>query len=163
MPAVTQILPGANAGIYENTGTYGTPVWTEQTSVKDVKPQYPWDFADTQSRATPIKLYAKTLIDLPVQVVMRADPADAEYAAWILAHWSRTAVMELLIINSKITTLGAAGTRGEYVVSMSEEPQEIDGTIYATFELRPTLTANGYPKYAVIATGPTPAFTAITY
>jgi hypothetical protein len=100
---------------------------------------------------------------MPIEVIMRADTLAADYAAWLLAHWSRTAVLDLLVLNTKITTIGGAGTRGEYLVSLNDEPQEIEGMIYSTFALRPTLTTNGVPKYAVVGAGPVVAFTAITY
>lgn len=162
MSAAAQILPGINGGCYLNGGTYGSPTWADQTSVKSVKPTSPWAFAETVSRATPLKLYAKTLADLALQVMMRADPADTIYAAWVAAHWSRTLVLDLLVINSKLTTQGAKGIRGEFLVSLSDEAQEIDGTIYSTFDLKPTFTANGFPQSVIMGASSTPAFSAIT-
>jgi len=161
MAAAPQILPGIAGGCYKNGGTYGSPSWADQTAVKSVKPAMPWDFADTLSRGTPVKLYAKTLVDLAVQVMMRADPADTMYAAWVAAHWGRTSVFDLMILNGKITTEGCCGIRGEFLLSISDEAQEIEGTIYTTFDLKPTYTANGYPKSVIMGASSTPAFSSI--
>jgi hypothetical protein len=161
MAAATKLLTGIGAGTYANGGTYGSPTWNDQTAIKSVKPAYPWDFAETLSRATPIKLYGKTLVELSLQVMMRADPADAMYAAWIDAHWSRTTVLDLLVLNAKITIEGARGIRGEFLVSLSDDAQEIEGSIYSTFDLKPTLTANGYPKSVTMGASSTPTFTTI--
>jgi len=163
MSAVPQVLPGINGGCYKNTGTYGTPVWADQTSVKNAKLAFPWDFVEALSRQYPVKLYAKSLIDVPVEIVMRADPADAIYAAWVAASFGRTTVLDLMVLNSKITTQGCVGIRGEYLLSLTGEPQEENGTVYSTFELKPALTANGVPQWVTMGASSTPAFTAITY
>ena len=162
MAAETQILLGIAAGLYRNSGSYGTPTWGAQNIVRSVSPAFPWDFAEAPSRATPVKIYGKTQVDMAIQVMMRADPADANFAAWVVAHWSRTAVLDLLILNAKLTTEGARGVRGEFLVSLSGEPQEIEGSIVATFDIKPTITANGLPKSVVMGASSTPAFTDIT-
>jgi hypothetical protein len=77
------------------------------------------------------------------------------------AHWSRTTVLDLLVLNSKITTEGARGIRGEFLVSLTDEPQEIDGIVFSTFELKPTYSANGYPKSVVMGASSTPTFSTI--
>ena len=162
MAAATQIMPGIAAGCYKNSGSYGSPTWANQPLIRSVSPAFPWDFADAPSRATPIKIYGKVAVDLAIQVMMRADPADATYAAWVDAHWSRTAVLDLLILNALISVEGARGLRGEFLVSLSGEPQEIEGTLFSTFDIKPTITPNGLPKSVVIGASSTPTFTAIT-
>lgn len=161
MAAAAQLLPGINCGLYKNTGTYGSPTWTDQTSAKSAKPGFAWDFADAVNRASPIKLYVKTLVDIALQVMMRADPADTVYAAWVAAHWSRTAVFDLLVLNSKITVEGCCGVRGEFLISLADEAQEIEGVVYSTFDLKPTYSANGYPKSVIMGSSSTPAFSTI--
>lgn len=162
MSAQSQLLPGINCGLYLNGGTYGTPVWADQTLAKSAKPGFPWDFAGADWRETPIKLYAKTQVDIGYQVMMRADPASTTYAAWVAAHWSRTQTLDLLILNSRITTEGARGVRGEFLVSISDEAQEIEGIVYTTFDLKPTLTPNGVPVSVVMGAASTPIFSPIT-
>ena len=162
--AVSAIMPGATGGIYRNLngaplspyrlpGEYAGPNWGEQVIVKEVKPQFPWDLAESLSRETPVKLYAKAQIDLPIQVVMRADVADGTYNLWVNAAFSRLNTFDLLVLNNKLNVPGALGVRGEYLISMPEEPQPIDGTLYATFELKPTRTPNGTPLFALVGAG----------
>lgn len=162
MAAATQLLPGINCGLYSNGGTYGSPSWADQTLVKSVKSGKPWDFAEASWRETPVKLFAKTLVDLSLQVMMRSDPASTIFAAWLAAHWSRTTVLDLLILNSKITTEAATGIRGEFLVSLSDDAQELEGIVFTTFDLKPTLTANGLPKSVIMGASSTPAFSSIS-
>lgn len=163
MAAVTALMPGCAAAVYRNTGTFGSPTWTAQILIKDVKRSGGWVFPEASSRETPIKLYSKALLDLPYQVVMRADPAAQEYGDWLARHFSRTNVFDLMILNGLITVEGAKGIRGEFLLSLTDEGHEIEGMIYSTFELRPTLTANGYPTVVTMGASSTPAFTSITF
>lgn len=167
MPGTPAIMPGCTGGLYLNTGTYGTPVWTEQVLVKDVKFGSPWTFAKAQDRSTPIDLYVKAKVDIPIQVVMRADPGAAEYASWVDCHWDRSGFFDALCLNGKATQIGASGVRGPYLVSMGDEPQEIEGVVYDTFDLKPTKdTLGNVPKSALVTDDdgdPLLAYTAITY
>lgn len=162
MAAIAQLLPGINGGLYKNTATYNTPTWADQTSVKSAKPGFAWDFAEATNRASPVKLFAKTLVDIAIQVMMRADPGDAVYTAWVNASWSRTTVFDLMVLNSKVSTEGARGVRGEFLISLSDEAQEIEGVVYTTFDLKPTYTANGYPVSVSMGASSAPTFTAIS-
>lgn len=163
MASVAQVMPGIFAGCYKNGGTYGSPTWADQTSVKNLKIGFPWDFVDAMSRQYPVKVYAKTFLDIPVQAVLRTDPADAILAAWVAAAFSRTTTFDLLIINSKLATQGAYGIRGEFLLSLADEPQEESGSIYTTFDLKPTLTGNGIPQWVTMGASSTPAFTAFSF
>lgn len=167
MPATSEIMAGCAAGLYKNTGTYGTPVWVEITIVKDVKPAFPWDFAEALSRETPVKLYAKTQVDVPLQVVMRADPASVDYALWVEVAGERATYMDLLVLNTKIGVIGGCGVRGPYLLSLTEEPETINETIYSTFDLKPTLDVAGHvPVWALVTDDdddPLLAFVAIHY
>lgn len=162
MAAASQLLPGINCGLYLNSGSYGSPTWVDQTLAKSAKRGGGWDFAGAMWRETPVKLYAKSLVEINYQVLMRADPASTIFAAWVDAHWSRTTVLDLMILNSKITTEGARGVRGEFLISISDEAHEIEGIVYTTFDLKPTYTANGFPKSVVMGGSSVPAFSAIS-
>jgi hypothetical protein len=107
-------------------------------------------------------LFGKTLVDISAQVIFRTDDADAGWQAFIDAHWSRTVVLDLMILNGLIATEGVMGIRGEFLVSLSSEPQDIGGTVLSTFDLKPTFSANGYPKSVLMGASSTPTFTAIS-
>lgn len=161
MAASQQSLPGILGGAYRNTGTYGSPTWTEQTSVKSgtVAPAM-WEFGDASKRKTRAKLYQKTQVDLSSSLMMHADPAAADYIAFFAAAQSPSVVLDLLLLNSKITTEGSTGLRAEFQVSMQAENQEIDGVIYDTFDLKPVDSANGVPSSVVMGTASAPTITA---
>lgn len=137
------IMVGGEAGLYRNTGTYAAPVWAEVVLARDVTPGGGWDFVEASDRQTAIKLYAKTQLDKPHQVVMRADITEAEYASWVECANKRKATFDLLILNQKRTVTGAVGFRGPFLISLTGEPQEIGGVIYSTFELRATRDTAG--------------------
>ncbi len=160
MSAVSAMKPGIGGVVYRNTGTYATPSWTAQTLVKDAMVPSPYDFAEAGSRETRAKLYMKTRIDLQHKIVMRADDANAGVLAFRAAAVSATAVVDLLILDAPITIEGAHGFRSEYLVSLADEPQEIEGSIYDTFELKTPWTTNGYPSSVIMGTGSAPSITA---
>lgn len=148
------IMVGGAAGLYRNTAAAGNPTWLEVLLAKDVKPSGGWEFVEAPARDSPLKPYAKTQLDGPVQVMMRADILDAEYQAWVTAARSRIAALDLLILNAKRTVIGAVGWRGPYLVSISDEAQDIGGVIYTTFEMRPTIDDDGeYVVFAAVIAG----------
>lgn len=158
------IMVGGEAGVYRNTGTAASPVWVEATEVRDVTPSGGYDFVEASDRETALKLYAKTQLDKPIQVVMRADATNQEYLTWLGAAFSRKSALDLLILNAKNTVVGASGFRGPWLVSLTGEPQEIGGVIYSTFELRPTRdTAGNYVQGADVEAGPTIVYTPVTF
>ena len=171
MAAVNALMPGCAAGLYLNSATgnsaFNTPTWGEVTLVKDVDPTAAWDFAEARSRATPLKLFAKTGVDLTTKIVMRADPEDADFQAFVGFAETRAgvnAVVDLLILDAKNTVPGAVGQRGPFLLSISEEPQEIDGMIYYTFDAKPTMDTYGnVPEWAFVAGNGTLTYTTIAY
>ncbi len=161
MPAVTAFKTGIGSGVYRNTGTYGSPTWTAQTLVQSVTLSCPWDFVDANSRASPVKLYGKALVDIGLQISFRTDDLDTGFLAFLAAHWGRSTLLDLLVLNGLIATEGAQGVRGEFLVSLSGEPQDIGGSVISTFDLKPTYTTNGYPKSVLMGSGSTPTLSTI--
>jgi hypothetical protein len=174
-------LAGGAAGIYWNSGTYLSPTWVEQTQVKDVSPKFPWKMPDASARSSAVALVVKANMDLEVEVTMRADPLEPQYvtaptatgptAGWTNNAYSRTANVDMLILNAKLSVVGAAGVRANFLISEDQEPQEIEGAVIATFKLKPTLsfytansnTFNIYPNWAYVSTANTPTYTPITF
>lgn len=162
MAAASANKPGVGARRYRNTGTYGTPTWTAQLYDRDVTIAMPWDMAEGGTRATRAKTFIKTRTDLSVTVVARADDADAAYTSLMDAAFNPTSVMDCLVLNGLISTEGARGVRGEFLVNLDSDPQEIDGSIYDTFMLKPAWTSNAVgPSTVVMGASSTPSFTAL--
>lgn len=162
MAEVASFKTGIGCGLYRNTGSYATPTWTVQTEVQSVTPSSPWDWVEASSRASAAKLYGKSLVDIGYQVMMRADDLATDWEAFMAAHWSRTTVMDLLILNGLISVEGVRGVRAEFFCSLDTEPQEIAGSIISTFTLKPTMSTNGYPKSVIMGASSTPSFSAIS-
>jgi len=162
MAAVAGAKPAIAGVVYRNTGTYGSPTWTAQPLVKDVTPSTGWDMSDASVRGTRAKLYLKTQIDLGFQIMMRADDADADYAAWVDAAVSPATKLDLLILDGPITAEGARGTRGEFVVSIPSQAQAIGDVVYTTFEVKPApgTVISDYPKAVKMGPASAPTFTA---
>lgn len=159
--ASTAAKVGVRAKAYRNTGTYGSPTWTAMGLVKDVTPSMPWDMVESGARETNAKLYAKARADLGVSMTMRADDADAAFNAVADTSMSQTAVLDILFLNAPITVEGCRGFRAEWLINMTGEPQEIDGSIYDSFDCKPTWTSNGFPKTVVMGASSAPTFNAI--
>jgi hypothetical protein len=159
--ASTAAKVGVRAKAYRNTGTYGSPTWAAMGLVKDATPSMPWDWVESGARETNAKLYAKARADLGVSFTMRADDADTAYNAIADAAMSQTAVVDILFLNAAITVEGCRGFRSEWLINLTGEPQEIDGSIYDSFDAKPTWTSNGFPKTVVMGASSTPTLTAI--
>lgn len=143
------LVIGAEGGFYQNGGTWGQPVWAENLLIKDVKVNLPFDFAEFTDRSVALKRYKKSLADVAVQATVRADPTLAAYQALVLAALTRNTFLDLLILNTKRTVVGGVGVRGNFVLSMQEEPQVLADGVYTTFDLKPTDDAGGNILYAV--------------
>lgn len=161
-PAVAS--PGVKTGVgsraYRNTGTYGSPTWTNIGLVKDDTEATPWDMVEAGSRETKAKLYAKTRTDISNQLVVRADNSDAGYNALADAAESQTSVIDVMILDGAVTDEGARGERYHALVNKSSKPKEIDGVVYVTFDLKPGWSSEGYPSKVTMGASSTPSFTA---
>ena len=159
MAATSSVKPGIAAKVYRNTGTYGSPTWTAMNLARSVNDNSKWDTADASSREGRARLYAKTQVDLPHDIEMRADNADTGYVAMYAAWASATAVVDLLILDGPITDEGAMGIRAEFIVCGRPQNQGAGDVIYTTFPLMPTWTSNGVPKSVVMGAASAPGFT----
>ena len=159
MAATSAVKPGIAGGVYRNTGSYGSPTWTEVTLVRDVSPTFPWDMADASVRATRAKLYAKTQVDLGFSIVIRADDADTGYVALFDAAMSPTTLIDMMILDGDIATEGAMGIRMHANVSMGSQTQGAGDIVYTTFDLKPGYSSDGVPKSVKMGASSAPSFT----
>jgi hypothetical protein len=157
MPAVSAVKPAIKAVVYRNSGTYASPTWVAIDFVRDANIGKPWDFGDASIRATRVKLYHPTQMDIAPSVTVRCDDANAGYLA-LEAPSNSGAAIELLILDGPIATEGSRGVRAFFHVSDTGQDQAIGNVLYKTFELKPAFSTDGYPKY--IVTGASSALTA---
>ena len=142
--------PGIGGRRYRNTGSYGSPTWTAQLFDLSVTPSMPWDFVEGGMRSTRAKTYMKARADLSIQVMAKVDDSDAGALAILAAAMSPTTVIDCLVLNGLISVEGVSGFRGEFLVNLTGEPQEADGSIYVSFDLKPTWTLNAVGPSTVI-------------
>lgn len=161
MAAASSVKVGVAGKAYRNAGTYGSPTWTVMGLVKDVTPSMPWDMVEAGARETRAKIYAKARADLGVSMVMRADDADTGFNAVADAAMSPTAVLDIMFLDAAITFEGARGFRAEWLINLTGQPQEIDGSIYDSFDCKPAWTSNGYPSTVKMGATSAPTFTSL--
>jgi len=160
--ATSGVKTGIGGRAYRNTGTYGTPVWTAANIVRDATVTPPWDYGDASARFTRAKQYGKTQMDLGIQLVCRADDADAGYGAFVDAAVSPTTLLDMLILDGAITTEGCRGFRAHWLFSISGQPQAAGDVIYSTFDLKPGVDPGGnVPQSVVMGAASAPTFTPI--
>jgi hypothetical protein len=149
MAATDGVRTGIGCKMYRNTGSYGTPTWTEIGHVRDVSAGAPWDLVDASIRAARVKVYAATQVDFAISAVVRKNDADAGYQALRAAADEGTA-LDLLVLDGAVTNEGARGFRAHFIPSLTGQDQAIGAVVYDTFDLKPSYSVDGNPKYAVV-------------
>lgn len=157
MAATSFVKQGIKAVIYRNTGTYGSPTWTAVTLVRDLTVSAPWDMSDASTRASRVKLSAKTMMDITIGIVLRADDLDAAAVALYSAAFEDTAI-DFLVLDGLISVEGSSGIRCHMLTNLTSQDQGSGNVIYNNYDLKPTYSSEGVPK--MIVTGATSALTA---
>lgn len=150
---------GITAKTYYNLGTYGSPTWTNIPSINDWTVTAEWDTAEANSRATRVKLNAKTLLGLEVSGKLLAtdnDPARAAIRAALLTD----AVIDVMILDGDSATNGNSGFRFDAIVTAGTQDQGLGVVINDEIKLMPALTVN-VPQSVMIASA-APVFTPLT-
>lgn len=150
MAATSGNKAGVKAKLYRNTGTYGTPTWTELTFVRDVNIGQPWDFSEASIRATRVKLYAPSQKDFAPTVTVKCDNADPGYIA-LCAVDVTAGVIDTLVLDGALTDEGARGVRAHFHYSDTGQDQSVGvGAMYKTFEMKPGFSSEGWPMGVVV-------------
>lgn len=145
------------AHLCRNTATYGSPTWANCTSVLDAAKNLAWDKGDASSRASRIKLYAKTMAELEVTAKVKiCDGAD--YAALYSASLLDTA-LDMLVLDGPHTVQGSQGVRAHFQVFTANQDQTATNVLYDEFSLSPT-PADNLPMYALVGEGGAITYTA---
>jgi hypothetical protein len=149
MAAVSAVKLAIKAKIYRNTGTFASPTWVAINNVRDANMGAAWDKGDAAVRATRVKIYAPTQVDLAANCVVRCDDADAGYGALDDASIS-SATLDLLILDGPITVEGTRGWRGAFHISNTGQDQSIGSVLYKNFDIFPGFSTDGYPKSIIV-------------
>ena len=151
---------GIDCFLGRNTATWGSPTWVELTGVASLTPNGGWDAAEILIRRSRIKYGAKVTLDIGFSGRILCEDTDAGYTAFMTAFRSLTAVMDLLVLDGDIATIGAFGYRAEVQITAGAQDQSPGDVLYRDFTAVPYPTVN-IPQYAEVTTGPVVTFTNI--
>lgn len=151
-------MNGIDCKFYRNSGTYGSPTWTEVNDILDLDADPTWGEGDASSRGSPVVMTEPTMLGMTITGKIRVSLADADFVALDDAHIARTA-LDLMVLNGNSTTNGVRGWRMDFKIFGWKETQAANGVLYRDFTMKPCLSDNP-PKRAVVASG-SPVFTTI--
>lgn len=135
-------LLGLDAKVYRNTGTYGSPTWTEWDFVKETTLSLSKSEADATTRANGgWKATIGSLKDASLEITAIHDTSDAQYLAAIQAFVSGAA-FDLVIADGPIATVGTRGYRASFEVMGLDRGDPLEDVKTATLTLKPTYSAN---------------------
>ncbi len=140
---------GISCKLYENTGTWATPTWTERTTVQDVQVTDNGTAAEASNRATSIKTYLYGMTDWTLTTSLLRDVADAFYEAIRDAKRNKTTI-EIAVMSGDITTTGEDGYRADWMVQDFDDNEPMDDANVVEATLKPAKTSN-VPVYMDIA------------
>lgn len=148
---------GISCKAYYNTGTYGSPTWTEISVINDLTQNATAATAEANSRASVVDLAVITSIGLSWSGTMKND-GSATWTAMYEAMLEST-VLDMLILTAAHTVNGATGFRADCVMTEVSEDQGRNTRLYNSINIMPTesdnavkavLIAGGVPTYATV-------------
>lgn len=131
--------------MHVNDGTFGTPDWLECKDVKEVTRAQTKDKGDNTGRGRGAR---STTIGLPKRTVsgsMSYVPADPAYLLFKAAWDSATEIILDCCFLDAPGGAGAAGKRGDYVLTKWDRKEADAGAVSYDFELEET-TAAGHTE-----------------
>lgn len=143
------VVTGIECKLYRNTGTFGSPTWSEIPIAREVRVTKEKTEIDATTRGS--GGYSRTTgglkaITLEFDVV--CDRGNTHLAA-IDDAWFDDTVIEFLALDGATTDDGARGIRAECEVLNISEPQPLDDAVVRTVTVKTAPTANAPSKFVV--------------
>lgn len=134
---------GLDGKLYENTGSWGTPTWSEIENVKDLSLSMEKGLADVTSRANGgWRAQVGTLKEASVEWMMVYDVGDSDFTSLQTAFMNNTQ-KELAVMDGDITTTGQQGLRLEaHIVSFSRD-ESLEAGMMTSVKAVPTWSSGG--------------------
>lgn len=129
---------GIEGKLYRNTGTNAVPVWAECEHVRDLTLSDSWNEGDTSSRSTRFAMSRKTRRIVSVEFSMIHDLLDADFVAILAAYNDKDSVIQFLILNGPVATVGNRGVKAHCQVFQKNENQPMAEGQEVAFVLKPT-------------------------
>ena len=144
---MASVTLGLNCKIYHNTGNYASPVWVEDSNVRDVTLGIDIEEADASIRGGGGHKWSEpTLIGDSIEFEKNDDPTDTFLTALIDAALARTAI-EFLVLNGPVLTTGSRGLRATMKVFKCSQKQGLKDISTWEISLKPCVAANPPAKY----------------
>ena len=160
------MLLGINAKCYRNTGSWGSPTWSEVTCISDFTLPVGWDTVEAPTRASRVKSGARTLVALNPTGKLKSSVDEENYLAFwealMAAPGSAEEELDLLILNGPHTTNGCRGYRGMFIVTKGDEDQGLGNALFNDIALMPSAFATASePFSSAVVTAGAPVYTAL--
>lgn len=151
---------GFKGKVYFNTGSYGSPTWTEISAVRDIKVGADFTEFDASTRAAGgIGQAEPVILNLELSGMIKTDESDTNgFVAMETAFLTRAAT-DVLILDGGSAVNGSRGYRVDMKVFKFGEDQALDKVNFREFSLKPCVSSNAAQK-AVVASG-APVFTSL--
>lgn len=140
---------GLECKLYRNTGSYGSPTWTECTSVKDVTLNLEKGEADVSSRGSGGWRDRKgTLKDASVDIGIIWAAAATDIAAMLNGFLNGTAI-EFAVASGAIADSGTEYFRCTYEVFKFTKEEPLEDAVTHSVSLKKTTSANA-PTFVTV-------------
>jgi hypothetical protein len=131
---------GKDSKAYRNTGTFGTPVWTEIPEVADLKDSSQAHKTAGRRRASGIfAQYAITEIDVAISFGIFWDLASTNFVALRTAFYAGTE-QDMVILDGSITSGAHQGLRLSAAFTKFEDDQGLQSFDKVEVEIVPGMT-----------------------
>lgn len=132
---------GILSKLYYNTGTYGSPIWTEVSIVGDVAVNPTWDEADISTRASRVKSMKKTMLGIEITARLKKVPSSTVYAAFVNALMS-DGLLDILVLDGPNNTDGVRGYRMDVQVFGGNDDQSLNAGGFLDIVMKPNQDTN---------------------
>jgi len=133
---------GQDCKLYRNTGTYGSPVWTLITTVRDLTLGLEKGQADVSTRGNNgWRANASTLKEGSIEFEIVWKPGDVQVGAIRDAFLNNTS-MELLALDGPVATAGSQGLRATCDITSFSRNEPLEEGVTVGVVAKPTLAAN---------------------
>jgi hypothetical protein len=145
------MILGVNCKLFQNTGTYGTPVWSERKNVMDVKLPIDADEAEATTRGmNGWKALEPAILAAGVEFSSIWDTTDALVSALITAFFAKTS-LDFAVLDGPSSGSGSQGLRAVMKVFKFERGEPIDGVATIDFGIKPNYNPTNPPVWSTFA------------
>ena len=140
---------GMNAKLYYNTGTYGSPTWTEISNVRDVTLSLERGDSDITTRGGGgWRQSVATIADGSVDFQMVWDNTDTAFTAIKTAFIDATTV-EFLVLDGSSSTTGNQGLRATMAITSFSRNEGLEDALTVDVSAKTAYADNAPAWYTV--------------